>query len=139
MDASSAYLEAARDEAARRGHADRVRFVHADFTQAAADLPAADIVTLDRVVCCYPDFRGLLTAAAGRSRALLGLSYPRGTWYVRLAVALGNLFQRLKRDPFRGFVHPVGQMDGLLRGQGFERVFLRDLFVWEVALYRRRL
>jgi len=25
----------------------------------------------------------------------------------------------------------------VLRGQGFERVFLRDLFVWEVALYRR--
>jgi magnesium-protoporphyrin O-methyltransferase len=137
VDASSAYLEAAREEAGRRGHTERVRFVHADFTDAAADLPPADIVTLDRVVCCYPDYRALLGAAAGRSRVLLGLTYPRERWYVRLGVAIGNAIQRLKRDPFLGFVHPVPEMDGLLRAQGFERVFLRDLFVWEVALYRR--
>lgn len=137
VDASSAYLEAAREEAGRRGHADRVSFVHADFTDVAGDLPAADIVTLDRVVCCYPDYRGLLDAASARSRGLLGLTYPRERWYIRMGIAIGNALQRLKRDPFQGFVHPVREMHDLLRAQGFERVFLRDLFVWEVALYRR--
>jgi hypothetical protein len=48
-----------------------------------------------------------------------------------------NFFQRLRRDPFRVFLHPVADMDALLQGQGFERVSLRRLFVWEMALYRR--
>jgi len=138
VDASSAYLESAREEAARRQHTERVTFLHADFTDVAGDLPPADIVTLDRVVCCYPDYRALLGAAASHSRRVLGLTYPRERWYTRLGIAIGNAIQRLKRDPFLGFVHPVREMDALLRGLGFERVFLRDLFVWEVALYRRR-
>src|SRR5215207_8370729 len=84
VDASSSYLREAKQEAARRGHSDRVNFIHADFTDVASDLPAADIVTLDRVVCCYPDFRGLLKAAADHSRKALALTYPRETWYIRI-------------------------------------------------------
>ena len=45
VDASSAYLRQAEAEAARLGHTGRVKFVHADFTDVAADLPAAEIVT----------------------------------------------------------------------------------------------
>ena len=37
----------------------------------------ADIVVLDRVVCCYPAWSPLLAAAMSRGRVLLGLTYPR--------------------------------------------------------------
>src|SRR5574341_1217963 len=137
VDASSAYLKEAKAEAARRGHGERVNFIHADFTSVAADLPKADIVTLDRVVCCYPDFRGLLKAAAGHSRRALAMTYPRETWYLRIALRAVNFFQRLRRDSFRVFLHPVAGMDTLLRDAGLERVSLKRLFVWEMALYRR--
>lgn len=137
VDASSAYLNEAKQEAARRGHSERVRFVHADFTDVAKELPRADIVTLDRVVCCYPDFGSLLKAAADHSQRALALTYPRETWYMRVALRIMNFIQRLRRDPFRVFLHPVGEMDALLRREGLERVSLRRLFVWEMALYRR--
>jgi len=137
VDASSAYLKEAKAEAVRRGHDGRVRFIHADFTDVAAELPKADIVTLDRVVCCYPDFRSLLKAAADRSRSALALTYPRETWYLRIGLRIGNFFQRLRRDPFRVFLHPVAEMDALLKREGFEQVSLRRLFVWEMALYKR--
>lgn len=137
VDASSAYLKEAREEAARRGHAERVKFIHADFTDVAAEVPDADIVTLDRVVCCYPDFRSLLKGAADHSRKLVALTYPREIWYMRIALRAANLFQRLRRDPIRVFLHPVAEMDSLIKGEGFERVYFRRLFVWEVALYRR--
>ncbi len=137
VDASSAYLAAAREEAERRGNAGRVEFVHADFTDAAPDLPQADVVTLDRVVCCYPDYRGLLKAAAGRSRRALALSYPREGWHIKSVMWLMNLFLRLTRDPFRVFVHPVEKMDALLQAEGMSRISLKKLFVWEVALYQR--
>jgi magnesium-protoporphyrin O-methyltransferase len=137
VDASSAYLKEAKKEAARRGHEERVNFIHADFTDVASELPKADIVTLDRVVCCYPDFRRLLTAAAEHSGRALAFTYPRETWYLRVGLRLANLFQRLRNDPFRVFLHPVSEMDALLKREGLERVSLRRLFVWEMALYRR--
>jgi len=137
VDASSSYLKEAKAEAARRGHSERVKFIHADFTEVANDLPSADIVTLDRVVCCYPDFRSLLKAAADHSRKSLALTYPRETWYLQLGLSVINFFQRLRKDPFRVFLHPIADMDALLRREGFERVSHRRLIVWEMALYRR--
>ncbi len=137
VDTSSAYLHAAEDEATRRGHAPRVKFIQADFTDVAADVPQADIVTLDRVVCCYPDFRALLTAAAGRTRQVLALTYPREKWYIRMVIGLIDWLQALRHDPFRVFVHPVAQMDTVLAGAGLRRVNLKRLFFWEVALYVR--
>jgi SAM-dependent methyltransferase len=137
VDASSSYLKEAKTEAARRGHSERVNFIHADFTEVAPGLPSADIVTLDRVVCCYPDFRGLLKAAADHSRKSLALTYPRETWYLRFGLSVINFFQRLRKDPFRVFLHPIADMDSLLIREGFERVSRRRLFVWEMALYQR--
>lgn len=137
VDASSAYLREAKAEAARRGHSGRVNFIHADFTDIAANIPRADIVTLDRVVCCYPDFHGLLEAAADHSRKALALTYPRETWYLRIFMKVANFFQRLRKDPFRVFLHPIAEMDSLIQRKGFRRVALRRLFVWEMALYQR--
>jgi magnesium-protoporphyrin O-methyltransferase len=137
VDASSAYLKVAKDEALRRGHSERVNFVHADFTDVAKDLPEADVVTLDRVVCCYPDFRGLLKAAAQHSRRAIALTYPREVWYLRIGIKVVNFFQNLGKDPFRIFLHPIPEIDSLLRREGFERVSLRRLFVWEMALYQK--
>jgi magnesium-protoporphyrin O-methyltransferase len=137
VDASSAYLKEAKAEAARRGHDARVHFIHADFTDVAQDLPQADIVTLDRVVCCYPDFQGLLKAAAEHSNKAVALTYPREVWYLRIGFKIAHFFQGLGKDPFRIFLHPIREMDALLRKQGFERVSLRRLFVWEMALYTK--
>jgi SAM-dependent methyltransferase len=137
VDASAAYLEVARQESARRGHAPRIRFVHADFTEIASELPQADVVTLDRVVCCYPDFHLLLRSAADRSRRILAMTYPRQTWYLRIGLDIVNFFQRLRRDPFRVFLHPVQEMERLLNHAGLRRLSIKRQFVWEVALYSR--
>ena len=103
----------------------------------AETLASADVVTLDRVVCCYPDYRALLKAAAGRSRRALVMAYPRDNGLSRVVVKVRDLFLRFARNPFRVFVHPVAAMDTLLNAEGLHRVSLSRLFVWEVALYQR--
>ena len=137
VDASSAYLKEAKAETARRGNNERVQFIHADFTDVAPDLSQVDIVTLDRVVCCYPDFRGLLKAAADHSRSALALTYPRETWYLRFGLICVNFFQRLRKDPFRAFLHPIAEMESLLKNEGFAKASVKRLFIWEMALYQR--
>ena len=138
VDASSAYNGVARQEAARLGRADAVRFVHADFVSVAPELPAATLVTLDRVVCCYPSFEVLLNAALHHADLCLALSYPRDVWYVRLGVMLENAPRRLKKNPFRTFVHPATRMEELIRSAGFELSTRRETWKWSVDVYRRR-
>lgn len=137
VDASSAYLAAAREETEKRGNAGKVDFVHADFTDVAETVPQADVVTLDRVVCCYPDYKRLLKAAASRSSRALVMAYPRENGLSRFIIAVMDWFLKISRNPFRVFVHPVEKMDALLRAEGLHRVSLERLFVWEVALYKR--
>lgn len=138
VDASSAYLKAAREESEKRGNSDRVKFIHADFTDVAGEIPQVDVVTLDRVVCCYPHFHSLLKNASEHSRKAIVLTYPREIWYLRMGLGLINFIQRLRRDPFRVFIHPIHEMDGLLSAQGFKRTSMKRLFVWEMVLYQRK-
>jgi len=137
VDASSAYLKIATEEAQRLGHSEQVKFIHADFTDVADELPQVDVVTLDRVVCCYPNFRELLKAASSKSRKAIALTYPRETWWLKMGIAVANFFQKLRNDPFRVFVHPVSEMESLLNGEGLRKISTRRLFVWEMALYQR--
>ena len=137
VDASSAYLKIATEEAKRLGHEAQVKFIHADFTDVANELPQVDVVTLDRVVCCYPNFRELLKAASSKSRTAVVMTYPRETWWLKMGVAVANFFQKLRNDPFRVFVHPVAELEAVLNGEGLKRMSMRKLFVWEMSLYQR--
>ena len=64
VDASGPYIAASRTEAERRGLADRVTYVKGDAVARATDLAEADLVALDRVVCCYPHMEALVRVAA---------------------------------------------------------------------------
>lgn len=56
VDASEAYLSAARNEAPRRVRAGAVDWRHGDLVSLASEFRPATVVTLDRVICCYPAF-----------------------------------------------------------------------------------
>jgi SAM-dependent methyltransferase len=137
VDLSPDYLEAAREEAERRGHSDRVRFEQGDFVVVGADLPDADIVTLDRVICCYPDMDGLIERATAKARRLLGAVYPRDVWWVRQAVRVSNAVRWMRRTAFRVFVYRPSSIDDALRRNGFTRQTCRRTFVWEIVTYER--
>jgi hypothetical protein len=71
----------------------------------AADLPPADIVTLDSVICCYPYLPAILGAAMRPGPRLVGLTYPRDVWWMRAFVRLFNLAHVLRRSPARYFIY----------------------------------
>jgi magnesium-protoporphyrin O-methyltransferase len=108
-----------------------------DFAVIAGTLSDADVVTLDRVVCCYPDAEALLRQAAGRARQLLAFTYPRNRWYVRTLIVLENLWLRLTGKKFRAFVHGPEQMAAVLEATGLVRATQRKTLVWMLDLYQR--
>ncbi|HET7373495.1 MAG TPA: class I SAM-dependent methyltransferase, partial [Gemmatimonadaceae bacterium] len=135
VDVSPDYIAAAQEEVGRRGHGDRVRFVRGDFVQVARELPNADVVTLDRVICCYPDMDLLVGNAALKTRRLFGAVYPRDVWWVRPVVRTINLVLRIRRTAFRVFVHSPAAIDGVLRRNGLELVTRHRTVVWEIVVY----
>jgi 2-polyprenyl-3-methyl-5-hydroxy-6-metoxy-1,4-benzoquinol methylase len=138
VDMSPAFVACGRMEAERRGIADRMSWRTADFVTVAPEVPEANLVTLDRVVCCYPAFQSLLQHAADHANMLLALSYPNARWYVHIAFAVENLVRRLRGSAFRAFVHPPAEMHALLLTAGFERLSDTATIMWRMDIYRRR-
>lgn len=137
VEASPAYLEVARREAGKKYGSRRVQFIHGDFVAVAGTLPDTDVVTLDRVVCCYPDAEALLGAAAARTRQTLAFTYPRDRWYVRIMFAFENFQLRLTGNKFRAFVHAPERMAAALESAGLVRDVRRNTLVWTLDVYHR--
>ena len=138
VEMASAYLTQAEAEARQRGYHDAVEYLHGDFVEAADEIPEMDLVTLDRVVCCYPDLERLIEASARKSSKWYALSYPRNRWYVRIGFAYENWRRRRRGDPFRTYTHSEGRIEELITSAGFERCFDRATWTWHVSVYRRR-
>jgi len=137
VDASSAYLDIAREEARRLGYGDRVSYHHGDFVALAPEIEPADIVTLDRVICCYHTMPALVRSSAAKARRLYGLVYPRDAWWTRCFSAMENMAFRLRRHPYRSFIHSTRLVDTLAHGAGLERRLLHQGAFWQVVLYAR--
>src|SRR5262245_44338040 len=135
VEMSTAYIAAASEEAARQERSGAVQFIHGDFTGVAPQLPPADVITLDRVVCCYPDDRALLGEALRHARRSIALSYPRDVWYVRMVIALENLVRRARGNPFRAFVHPAEAMQRRIEDAGFRLVSRTSTIAWRADVF----
>ena len=137
VDASSAQIAAAREETARQGHSASVEFVAGDFVALAEGLPTADVVTLDRVICCFDDMEGLVSRSARKAGRFYGAVFPRDVRWMRIGIAAINLIQRLKRTTFRVFLHDPAAIDRALRAAGLSPRAMRETLGWRVVVYAR--
>ncbi len=137
VDGSPAYVTTAIGEAARQGVADRVEHRAGDFVELAPAVAPADLVALDRVVCCYPDMRELVGLSAARAGRRYGLVYPRDSWWVRGGGAVFNATLRLFRRRLRMYIHPTADVEAIVRAAGLQPAFRRQTLFWQVAVYER--
>lgn len=137
IDASPGQLAAAREETQRRGHGEAVRFVEGDFTALADQVVAADIVTLDRVICCFDDMERLVSLSAAKATSFYGAVYPRDVRWMHVGIGVINLVQRIRRSPFRVFLHDPRRIAALLRSAGLELWSERRTAGWQAVVYRR--
>ncbi|NNE36429.1 MAG: class I SAM-dependent methyltransferase [Rhodothermales bacterium] len=135
VDASSAYLDQSRLEAERRGYRDRATYVFASFTDVHEDVSAADVVTLDRVICCFDNVEDLVGRSVQKAKRLYGLVYPRESWWTALGFILINLVQRIRRAHFRVYLHSSERVHSMIADAGFRQAFYRQSFLWQVVLY----
>jgi magnesium-protoporphyrin O-methyltransferase len=114
-----------------------VRYYHGNFVNLASDVYPADIVTLDRVICCYHDMQKLVALSSEKAKRLYGVVYPMDTRWVTFRVFMENLYWRLRGNPYRAFVHSTADVDAVVRGNGLQLQFYRRVRNWQVVVYGR--
>jgi len=137
VDASPEYLDAAKAEAERRGLADRIEYRYGDVVELADDLPPADIVTADSVICCYPYLAPFLAAAVSTGPRIVGLTYIHDAWWLRIWMRFWNVVWVLRRFPDRWCVHRHRTVDRLMRQAGYTVIHDGGTWNWRVVVYRR--
>jgi hypothetical protein len=68
---------------------------------------------------------------------MVGLVYPRVTWWNKIAARVLAAWGWLTRDSIRWHLHANADIDGILRRAGFVRRDIDRTLIWQVALYVR--
>jgi magnesium-protoporphyrin O-methyltransferase len=135
VDASEGSLRVAREEAVRQNHA--TTFLHGDFTLMADQVEPADIVTLDKVICCYPKADDLMAKALDKARSYVGLVLPRDTLVVRATLFIQNILVRFFARGFRSYLHSPRSVHALIESCGLRRLREHRMNAWLIWLYGR--
>jgi 16S rRNA G966 N2-methylase RsmD len=117
----------------RFGMVDRVQRRFVDIATSPNAVEPADVVVLHRVVCCYPDYERLLSAAAGHAKRLLVYSHPPRNSLIRMIISCENLLHRLRGSDFRAFVHPPAAMIKTAEAQGMSVSYRHRGVSWHVV------
>lgn len=117
----------------RSGMADRVSRRFVDIAASPDEVDPADVVILHRVVCCYPDYDRLLSAAANHARRLLVFSHPPRNVFTRALMRFENLMHRLRGSDFRAFVHPPAAMITVAEVSGLSVNYRHRGLSWHIV------
>lgn len=137
IDASSGYLTAARENAVELGLEEQVSYRQADFALDEEGVDSAEIVILDRVICCYPDLDQLLGKAAEHATRILAISYPVDRWYTRWTVGVVNLFLTLLGSGYHPYVHAESNIQAVAAAAGLTPTASTRHFFWQMRLFER--
>ena len=135
VEAADAFVGAAREEATRRGNVARLRFLGGDFVALSGEIQPADIVTLDRVICCYPNMEQLVTTSVAHARRAYGIVIPRERALTRLMAMGINLVFRISRSEFRFYIHSWHDIQRLIGRARLSLHSVRETAIWRVAVF----
>jgi 2-polyprenyl-3-methyl-5-hydroxy-6-metoxy-1,4-benzoquinol methylase len=135
IDLAPRMLEIAGQRALELHLDQRTEYRLGDFVEMSGTLETADITVLDKVVCCYPAPKELISAAAACTRGTIALTYPRKHLLSKLSNVMWNFGFWLFRSDFRSFVHDPRFVQQLIESSGFRRVFNNDTPMWHTEVY----
>jgi magnesium-protoporphyrin O-methyltransferase len=133
----AAYEPYARELAREKGLENRSAFRVVDVLEQPELVAPADLVVLNRVVCCTPDGVRLTGVAARLAARMLVLSFPRDRFLMRVFMRVANTVFGLMGRSFRAFVHPRASLYGAAQAEGMQLVGTGRGVVWEFLALRR--
>lgn len=137
VELATQYESVASELIRERGHGDRVERRLGDFVSDAGGVPPADVVIMNRVVCCYPDADALVGAAADHARRLLVMTFPVDRWWIRLGLAAANALLVIRGGRFRAYVHATRAVMTTAQRCGLRLAEHRRGLIWQLIALER--
>lgn len=137
IDIAAGFRKEFLQEAGNRKLTERVDARLGDFMDLHQEVGPADLVTLDKVICCYEDYEDLVRQSVRKARRWYIYSVPRDVWWVRLVHGLGLLINKIRKDKIRSFIHPTETIEALIEEAGFQAVAVQRQREWEVKAFER--
>ena len=108
-----------------------------DFAQTSDQVESADVVVMNRVLCCYHDMPRLAGAAADHAQQTLVMTFPRGALWLRAMLGAGNGLLWLTRRDFHIFVHRPSEIMATSQRHGLRPVINQTGVMWTLAALAR--
>lgn len=119
------------------GLVERTSFRVVDVLDDPEAVRPADVVVMNRVVCCSPDGVALTGRASRLTRRTLVLSFPRDRVWMRAGARFLNGGFRLLGRSFRMFVHPRAALVAAAEADGMRLLDSGHSALWEFAALQR--
>lgn len=137
IDASAAGLKAAVRNAETLGLTDKVIYHKQDFAQNAAAHQPADLVVLDRVICCYPYLELLLGGAAEKAGRFLAISFPVENIFSKIGIKVAGWGLKLFGSGYHPYLHGHDNIRGTAEKAGLKLVHSDRHRLWKIMIFER--
>lgn len=136
-DYSSAYHAAFREEAKTRSLEKVTESFVGDFLETHQNIKKADLVTLDKVICCYENYEDLVKLSVQKALKWYAYSIPRDVWWVKWVHVLTEKMKVLKGNTFRTYVHPAGKIEQIIIENGFKKIHDLNKMEWQTCIFEK--
>ena len=120
-----------------RSYENQIQVEMGDFTELHKGLPKADIVTLDKVICCYHDYKPLVELSLQKCKRLYAYTIPRNVWWVKAIHGVEVMIKSFKKNSLRTIIHPASDIEQKVISAGFKKIYQKFNREWLTVLYER--
>jgi magnesium-protoporphyrin O-methyltransferase len=136
IEISDAYSEAFKERVVAKSMEKQVNILTGDFTEHHPNLPDVDVVTMDKVICCYQDYRPLVKLSLKKARKLYAYTIPRDLWWVKAVNKVESLIKYFG-NYLRTHIHPTAEIEEMVVSQGFRKIYQKTHREWLTVIYSK--
>ena len=137
LDISPGYSQVFKDQIDLRGKNKPIQVETGDFTELYENITPSDIVTLDKVICCYEDYQPLVALSTKKCKRLYAYTIPRNVWWVKAVNGIGAILKSFSKNHLQSLVHSTSKIEELVLAEGFNKIFENYNREWLTVIYER--
>lgn len=137
VDISEAYFHTFKAATKTRKLEDKVEMHLGDFVALEEKVDKVDLVVLDKVICCYEDYQGLVQNSTAKAGQWYAITIPKDSWWMKIVFSFFILIKKLKKDLFRPYIHKHQLIFEQIHKAGFQMKEERKNFMWKSFLFER--
>jgi len=137
LDISPGYSQVFKDQINLRGMEKQIQVETGDFAELYKNINPSDIVTLDKVICCYQDYQPLVSLSSKKCKRLYAYTIPRNVWWVKAVNGIGAILKSFHKNHLQSLVHSTTKIEELVLDEGFNKIFENSNREWLTVIYER--